>query len=121
MANKRILKKQISRVCGDLAAETVIAAHCVEGMDTEKVHKIVNEIAALQVEALDRVSFSFDKSHRDFPSEHEYRKARKKYNAEAFATLKKDFGKAVETIVKAMNEALPEECKKANVEALKKK
>lgn len=120
MANKRIIKKQIRRICGDLAAEIVLAAEFIEGMSVDKVQKIVNDIAALQIEALGRTSFSFDKSHRDFSGEHEYRKSRRNYNAKAFNTLKTDFSSAVETIVKAMNEALPQEQKDANVQALKK-
>lgn len=120
MANKRIIKKQIRRICGELAAETVFAAEFVKDMPVDKVQQIVNNIASLQVEALERTSFSFDKSQRDYANGQEYRKALRAYNAKAFATLKNEFSTAVETIVKAMNEALPKEQKEANVKALKK-
>ena len=120
MANKRILKKQIRYACGDLATETIMAAHIEPAMSHEKMSKIVNDIAALQTEALQRTSFSFDRTYKDFESKHAYRKARGVYNRKAFNSLKKEFGNAVAIIVKAMNEALPEERKKANVKSLNK-
>lgn len=119
MANKRALKKQIRRVCGAIAGEIVSAAEYIDEMPVDKVQKIVNNVARLQVEALERASFSFDKSPKDFADIKEYRKAKREYNAKAFKTLRQDFSKSVEIIVKAMNDALPQEQKDANVKALK--
>jgi hypothetical protein len=94
-----------------------MAAHIEPAISHEKMSKIVNDIAALQTEALQRTSFSFDRTYKDFESKHAYRRARGVYNRKA---LKKEFGNAVAIIVKAMNEALPEERKKANVKSLNK-
>ncbi len=107
MANKRLLKKNIRRVCGDLAAEIVYAASVNENFSTEKVCNIVKKIAELQVTALDMVTFSFDKSASEFDNRHEYNKARKAYNKKAYRNLCNKFDAAVQTIVKAMNDARP--------------
>ena len=107
MANKRLLKKNIRTVCGDLAAEIIYAAHTVPGFSAEKVRKIVNDIARLQVVALERASFTFDKTARDFGSIKEYNKVRNKYNKKAYEQLRDDFNNAVRIIVKAMNDIRP--------------
>ena len=48
MANKRILKKQIRYVCGDIAAECILAMNFIEGIDVEKMLSLVFEVASLQ-------------------------------------------------------------------------
>lgn len=107
MSNKRNLKKYIRTVCGDLAAEIVYAAHRNEEFSLEKVRDIVNKIAELQCLALERASFSFDKTVKDFVNAHEYRKAHALYNKAAYDKLRNEFNESVLTIVKAMNEARP--------------
>jgi hypothetical protein len=62
MANKRILKKQIKYVCGDLAGECIMAIHFVEGIDVEQMQNVIFDIATLQTTSLKRVTFSFDKT-----------------------------------------------------------
>lgn len=114
MANKRQLKKQIHYVCGDLAAEIIIAGHMVKSIDRQVVTNIVNQIAALQVKSLANCSFSFDKTKADFADGKAYHTARAKYNKAAFRHLKEEFNNAVTEIVKAMNTALPAEQKEAN-------
>ena len=68
MATKRQLKKRICCVCGDLASDILLASHLFEGVDRKKVNEIVNEIAALQEDALAKATFSFDKAVKDFES-----------------------------------------------------
>ena len=41
MANKRDLKKQIRYICGDLAAECLIAGEYVDGIDRKSMRAIV--------------------------------------------------------------------------------
>lgn len=113
MANKRQLKKRISYVCGDLAADILFAARLFDGIDRGKVNEIVNEIAALQEDSRAKVSFSFDKSPRDFETRQAYRAARAAYNAAAFARLREEFSKRAMEIVKQMNEAVPADVRKA--------
>lgn len=120
MANKRILKKQIRYVCGDLAAECILAINFIEGINVEKMQEIVFEIAALQSTSLSHVSFSFDKIAADFASSHDYKIAKKSYNKAAFRTLKKEFDQKVQDIVKSMNNLLPQAQKDANKQALNK-
>lgn len=121
MANKRILKKQIRYMCGDLAGECIIARSIVPGIDGNRMGEIVVKIARLQDATLRRASFSFDKSAADFENRHEYRKERRGYNARAFKTLINEFNHQVEEIVKEMNAALPAEQKEANKKAAKAK
>ena len=103
MANKRQLKKEIRFVCGDLAAEILMARAIYPGFDKDAVTKIINDIAHLQESAVSAVSFSFDKTPRDFA-----------YNKQAYAKLAEEFHKGVEAIVKEMNQAMPADVKEAN-------
>jgi ABC-type lipoprotein release transport system permease subunit len=114
MANKRQIKKHIRYVCGDIAAELLIARHIYNGFDDEKVNTIINNIAALQVESVKNVTFDFDKARRTFEHDGAYRKARRAYFHQAYGTLLADFNNSVAEIVKDMNEAMPQEVKEAN-------
>lgn len=116
MANKRQLKKKISYVCGALAADIVLAEYASDKVDTATVNKILTEIAALQDESLAHASFSFDKTEKDFPTAHDYRRARRAYYAEAFKKLRTEFADKANAIVKEMNEAVPAEVRKAVTE-----
>ncbi len=114
MANKRQIKKHIRYVCGDIAAELLIARHVFDGFDDEKVNAIINDIASLQIESIKNVTFDFDKARRSFEHEGAYRKARNAYFRQAYKTLLADFNNSVQEIVRSMNEAMPQEVKDAN-------
>ena len=73
MANKRNLKKLIRRVCGEIAAEAIIAYQTIPSMSSETVGQILGDVAELQCETLSRISFSFDKSRADFENGAAYR------------------------------------------------
>jgi hypothetical protein len=114
MATKRQIKKHIRYVCGDIAAELLIARHLFNGFDNDKVTAIINKIATLQVDSVKNVTFNFDKSPRSFEHKGLYRKARNAYFSQAYKTLLADFNNSVNEIVKDMNEAMPQEFKEAN-------
>lgn len=114
MANKRDLKKEIKYVCGDLAAECILAKNFIKGVDSKAMTAAIGEIASLQTAALSNVSFSFDKYPSDFPTGHAYHKARREYYAEAYKVLRDKFYDKVQEIVKQMNAALPQAVKDAN-------
>lgn len=118
MANKRTLKKEIKYVCGDLAAECLLAKNFVRGVDAKVMTEIITEIADLQVSALGHSTFSFDKFPRDFESGQAYRKARSFYFRKAYGSLRGKFYDKVNAIVKEMNAALPQEVKDNNRKAL---
>lgn len=112
MATKRQLKKRISYVCGELAADVLIAAHLSNDINREAVRDIVRDIAVLQEDARAKVSFAFDKAPRDFDNAAAYRKARRAYFKAAFARLRDQFGESVLAIVKKMNAVVPAETRK---------
>lgn len=114
MANKRDLKKEIKYVCGDLAAECILAKNFIKGVDSKAMTAAIGEIASLQTAALSNVSFSFDKYPSDFPTGRAYHKARREYYAEAYKVLRDKFYDKVQEIVKQMNAALPQAVKDAN-------
>lgn len=114
MANKRDLKKQIRYICGDIAAECLIAGEYVDGVDRKAMREIVRKIAILQQNALQGCSFSFDKVPSDFENLKEYHAARKAYFKKAYDTLREKFNKRVLEIVKEMNAAVPKAVKDAN-------
>lgn len=117
MANKRELKKEIRYVCGDLAAECLLAKNFVKGVDKKAMNEIIAKIADLQVSALNNVTFSFDKLPHDFDSGYGYRKARAAYFKKAFASLRGKFYDKVNEIVKEMNAAVPQEVRDNNKKA----
>lgn len=77
MASRRQLKKKISYVCGELAAEILLASHVLDNIDRATVNRIVSEIAALQVNSRGMVTVAFDKVPRDFDDLHAYNRARR--------------------------------------------
>ena len=43
-ANKRLLKKEIHRICGALAGECVLAKIAIPGIDREKLNEIIYQL-----------------------------------------------------------------------------
>lgn len=106
--NKRLLKKQVKYVCGDLAScvlfEDVLFG---DAKNDPKVAEIVDKIAGLQVDTLKNATFSFDKVERDFESKAAYRVAREKYNKLAYTKLVEDFNDKVADILHEINSLRP--------------
>lgn len=114
MASKRDLKKKVRYMCGDMAAECIIAKTVVPGIDEEVMRNLVIEIAKLQGATLGRASFAFDKVAKDYDNKSQYNKARHEYMAKAYRTLSIEFNQQVASIVKEMNAALPQAQKDLN-------
>lgn len=114
MANKRDIKKMITTMCESLAFNCIIAAETVPGIDSDAMYKLVNEISALQVAAIDRCTFAYDRKASSFDNRKDYNKARHQHVKGAYAVLLKDFNEKVVEIVKKMNALLPEEQRKIN-------
>ena len=102
MANKRTLKKNIAYACGDVAGVCVFSEK-LQNADPEKVAQIIVNIASLQAATKKNVSFSFDRTPKDFDNSKAYRAARSKYFRTAYATLKKDFDESLGEIINDMN------------------
>ncbi len=107
MASKRQLKKRIDSICTDLANDIQHAAWLYPQIEEEKAIALLADIAALKIDALSKVSFSFDKCVKDFDSRHDYRKALHAYKAAADTKLRKEFADKAFEIVKRMNELVP--------------
>ena len=114
MSSKRSLKKLVRYMCGDMAAECIIAKTVIPGVDATVMGNIVVKIAALQDATLRMISFSYDKVMADFDTPAAYRAAKSAYMRTAFRSLKGEFNKKVDEIVKDMNAALPESQKELN-------
>ncbi len=107
MANRRQLKKQIRYICGDVAAECAMAKYLIDGVNRETLDNALRHVAALQEQTLARVSAGFDKVPCDFESQKEYNASKHSFYAKAFTSLRNDFNKRLQEIVKEMNSALP--------------
>lgn len=94
MSSKRKTKKQIRYVCGDLAAECILAKTFIPGVDSQEMANIVIEIAQLQ--------------------ESELKKASIASNKQAFHAINSEFNRNVSEIVKKMNTVLPQAQKDLN-------
>ncbi len=118
MASKRILKKSIHKVCGDIATECRIACEVYDDMDKARMAQIIRKVAELQIQALKRVSIVFDKSAIAFGSKQEYTAARRKYFKQSFHANISAFNQGVLDIISEMNATLTPQQKAANVKAL---
>lgn len=107
MANKRNLKKHISYVCGDLAAECIVASHLIKGVDKNALEQLVMKIALLQDSTIKKVNIFFDKTPREFADFKQYHAARSEYFATAYGKLLEAFDKNIQGIVDEMNKAMP--------------
>lgn len=107
MANKRILKKQVHYICGDIALECAIALQTIPGINEEIINQTIVDLAELQTKTLEKISFSFDKAAHDYDNKSEYTKEKALYNKKAFSKLKIEFNQAILDIVNKMNSALP--------------
>ncbi len=114
MSSKRNLKKRVRYMCGDIAAECIIAKTVVPGIDPDTMSALVVKIACLQEQTLQKLSFAYDKVAADFEHMAAYRKARHEYMAKAYRSLKGEFNKQVAAIVNEMNAALPQAQKDLN-------
>lgn len=113
MASIRKTKKNIRYACGDIAAELLIASHAIKDFNKAETTKIIGEIASMQVDALAKCSFDFDKAKSDFETGKAYRQARSKYASAAFHKLSEEFGKRMQEIVDQMNAAMPQRVRDA--------
>lgn len=104
-------------MCGDIAAESLLAKNFVRGVDEKAMTDVIAKVADLQVSALRTTTFSFDKYPRDFETRDAYRKARAAYFKKAYSSLRVKFYDKVNEIVKQMNAALPQEVKDNNKKA----
>lgn len=118
MANKRILKKQIMHVCGDIASECIFAIEYIPGIDTEKMGDLICKTAILQQQTLDKINFNFDKTPSDFENAALYNKARCQYCHAAFKSLKDHFNSNINDIIKEMNTLLPSQAREMNKQAV---
>ena len=66
MANKRSLRKYIECVCGEIAAECIIASNVIEGIDRKAMEQQVVKVALMQESALRRVGVTLDRRPCDF-------------------------------------------------------
>lgn len=107
-ANKRLLKKEIHRICGALAGECVLAKIAIPGIDREKLNEIIYQLADLQASALRLVSVEFPRTPRSFDSRKEYADARRAYFKASFAKLREHFNARVQEILKEMNATVPD-------------
>ncbi len=106
-ANKRLLKKEIHRICGALAGECVLAKIAIPGIDSEKLNEIIYQLADLQASALRLVSVEFPRTPRSFDNRKEYADARRAYFKASFAKLREHFNARVQEILKEMNATVP--------------
>lgn len=113
MASIRKTKKEIRYACGDIASELLIAAHAIKGFDMAEARLIIGEIASMQVDALNKCSFAFDRTRADFENDKAYREARRKYVAAAFHKLNKEVTEKTQAIIDRMNAAMPQHIKDA--------
>lgn len=107
-ANRRLLKKEIHRICGALAGECVLAKIAIPGIDRERLNELIYQLAELQESALRLVSVDFPRTPKSFASKKEYADARRAYYKASFARLREHFNARVQEILKDMNATVPD-------------
>lgn len=119
MANKRILKKQIKYICGEVALQCIITRECFNG-NSDKLNELIIATADLQESTLKKVTFSFDKTAKAFAHRAEYQKAATAYFKQAYGVLQKEFNGSIQEILKKLNAEMPAEQREANKQAAAK-
>lgn len=102
MANKRMLKKGITAVCGDIAG-LCLFSESSEKLDPKAVTDIVLELAALQEDYIKKVSFSHDKTVKEFETKKDYNSAKKSYYKTAYNALISQLNEQLNEILKRVN------------------
>lgn len=102
MANKRILKKNIASVCGDVAGVCLFSDE-IQNVEGAKIAQMIVDLAELQDSTIAKVSVSYDKIASDFDNKKEYRKAKAAYFKTAYNTLIAQFNEQLQAIVHEMN------------------
>ncbi len=120
MANKRILKKQIKYICGEVALQCIITRECFSSSNSEKLNELVIVTADLQEKTLKNVTFAFDKTAKAFSNRAEYNKAATAYFKQAYNVLHKEFNGQIQEILKQLNAEMPAEQREANKKAASK-
>lgn len=119
MANKRVLKKQIRYVCGDIASECIFAQENFNGIDTDKMTQVILKVAVLQEDTVKKISVDFDKKPKEFKGNlAEYKSARAKYFKAMTKSLIEHLKNEIDGIVAEMNALVPQAQKDAIKEAL---
>lgn len=88
-----------------------MARHFIPGADIDALDGIILDAARLQTDALQRLTFAFDKQSADFSSGREYRTARRRYYRQAYASFRDKFLAHVNELVHRLNAALPKPAK----------
>lgn len=120
MANKRILKKQIKYICGEVAMQSILTREFVEGTDADTLNELVIKTADLQQHALKNVSFAFDKAPADFENKALYHKAHRAYYRQAYKKFHSEFNNHIQQIVDSLNKAIPAAQREHNKEVAAK-
>lgn len=107
MSSVKDLKKEVRRVCNQIASEAMTAAAVLGGKAGKEMAAVVTDVANLQTNALAAASFRFDKLPTDFPTKKDYNRARSEFFANAYRSYREKFLGHVEEIVAKMNAALP--------------
>lgn len=107
MASKRILKKQVKYICGDVALECAFALQTIPNIDKQIISDTITDVARLQTETLSKISFAFDKAALDYENKSSYNKEKSDYYRQAFTRLRVEFNEHLLKIVEKMNSALP--------------
>lgn len=97
-----MLKKGINAVCGDIAG-ICLFSEASENLDSKAVADVILDVAALQEDSRKKVSISFDKTAKDFPSLKEYNKAKYAYYKVAYNTLIAQLNEQLQDVIKRVN------------------
>lgn len=116
--NKRTYKKSIKDVGASLCENFMIGYYNIEGVDKEKVENAIGLVLAGITTACDSSNIFFGKGEKEFADKAAYLKAKTVFFKELFNKINSDFSETVNSALKLFNEAVPEEVKKANKEAL---
>ncbi len=116
--NKRTYKKSIKDVGASLCENFMIGYYNIDGVDKDKVENAIAMVLGGLTTACDRSNNFFGKGEKEFADKPAYLKARTAFFKDLFNKINSDFSETINSALKLFNEAVPEEVKKANKEAL---
>lgn len=119
MANKRDFKKYAEALGSSACEQMVYVYDSVENVDKDKVAEAIEKVLCAVAAAKANADVTFDKGVKAFANLKEYSVAKKNFYRQLFSKINDDFYAQIDEALKIFNQAVPEEVKKENKEALK--
>lgn len=115
--NKQEFKKAVEAIGASICNEMMTVYYNEEGVDQDKISQAVAKVLGATGAAKSNANIFFDKGHKAFADEKEYKKAKSDFFKKLFKRIHEDFNAEISAALKLFNDAVPAAVKEANKQA----